>query len=279
MRRREQLRELVAVQRALRDVDRQLAYALMLAGAVVATDALARLNVRVKVAAQRKPEGTKRMVAAAVRDQQVTAAVTAAVGLDAEEFLDTAFRTLEAQSVEEFRRATLKKLRIIRQAAKRLQVPDEEIPTLVTDEERSSHAAGVWRERLRQFVLAAAAGTVLAEYRAGQQRGEVSDRLLPVGIVREVVQLNGGLPESGELLAGLASSAGIPVTVGSTWVYGFYGQPKTSFEPHLALDGIEVGGLDDPQLLNGNDWPDVPFYAPGDHYGCQCELVPIVGGF
>ena len=278
MRRREQLRELVAVQRALRDVDRQLAHALVLAGAVVATDALARLNVRVKVAAQRKPEATKRMVAAAVRDQQVTGAVTAAVGLDAEEFLDTAFRTLEAQSADEFRRATNKKLRIIREAAKRLQVPESDLALPVQDEERSKHAAVVWRERLRSFVLGVAGGTILLEHKAGQP-GEVSDRLLPTGIVREVIGLNGGLSESGDLLTGLADNADIPITVVSTWVYGFYGQPKVSFEPHTELDGVEVTGPEDPALLNGNDWPDVPFYAPGDHVGCQCELVPIVGGF
>jgi hypothetical protein len=59
-----------------------------------------------------------------------------------------------------------------------------------------------------------------------------------------------------------------------TWVHGFYGEPKTDFEPHVELDGFETTDREgDPELTNTEAWPDGDTFYPGDHDGCTCEWV------
>jgi hypothetical protein len=61
------------------------------------------------------------------------------------------------------------------------------------------------------------------------------------------------------------------------WVHGFYGEPKTIFEPHERLDGTRTTDPEgDPTFTNDGDWPDNSLYYPGDHLGCTCELVAQV---
>jgi hypothetical protein len=61
------------------------------------------------------------------------------------------------------------------------------------------------------------------------------------------------------------------------WVHGFYGEPKTIFEPHERLDGTRTTDPEgDPAFVNDGDWPDTASYYPGDHLGCACELVAQV---
>lgn len=58
------------------------------------------------------------------------------------------------------------------------------------------------------------------------------------------------------------------------WAHGFYGEPKTVFEPHDLLDGFETTDREsDPELANLEGWPDSDFYAPADHDGCTCEWI------
>jgi hypothetical protein len=47
------------------------------------------------------------------------------------------------------------------------------------------------------------------------------------------------------------------------------------FEPHELLDGLRFVEFDDPRLANPGDWPAVAFFAPSDHAGCGCDVVPI----
>lgn len=59
------------------------------------------------------------------------------------------------------------------------------------------------------------------------------------------------------------------------WVHGFYGDPISPLDAHLSLDGFETTNRDgDPDLFNGEGWPDADLFAPGDHDGCTCEWVP-----
>jgi len=63
-----------------------------------------------------------------------------------------------------------------------------------------------------------------------------------------------------------------------TWRHGFYGEPKTPFDPHDRLDGFDTVDPDaDPGLASYTDWPDVEFYAPGDHDHCTCAWEISVG--
>lgn len=63
------------------------------------------------------------------------------------------------------------------------------------------------------------------------------------------------------------------------WVHGFYGDPKTVFEPHLRLDGHRTTNPEgDDEFLNIEAWPEGGRYFPGDHSGCTCELVAQVPG-
>jgi signal transduction histidine kinase len=62
------------------------------------------------------------------------------------------------------------------------------------------------------------------------------------------------------------------------WVHAFYGEPRTVFEPHEALDGFTTTDREgDPGLFNPDAWPEVDLFAPGDHGGCTCEWVVSVG--
>jgi hypothetical protein len=70
------------------------------------------------------------------------------------------------------------------------------------------------------------------------------------------------------------------------WVHAFYGEPQRRFEPHYRLDGERFTGgptedgrspvEEDDRLVNDTDWPEQPYYFPGDHLGCTCELVAQV---
>lgn len=63
------------------------------------------------------------------------------------------------------------------------------------------------------------------------------------------------------------------------WAHGFYGEPRTVFEPHDDLDGeLFTDTEHDERLINPNPdgWPAEMLY-PGDHRGCSCELVLQVG--
>lgn len=64
-----------------------------------------------------------------------------------------------------------------------------------------------------------------------------------------------------------------PQPTGLVWVYGSPGLRGSVFPEHLALDGLAVTGEDDPQLT-GAPWGS---YWPGDHGGCQCEVIPTFG--
>ncbi len=59
------------------------------------------------------------------------------------------------------------------------------------------------------------------------------------------------------------------------WVYGpAYRQHP--FEPHQSLDGITFRNFDDEVLANTDSFPEVPFYIPGDHAGCICDVSPVI---
>jgi hypothetical protein len=115
-------------------------------------------------------------------------------------------------------------------------------------------------------------GTVRAALRraggAGQgTSGGVDDRGLPL-LPGEAIALGALLGPA--LLEPMAEEDGVEVE-GYTWTYGVSRRP---FEPHLELDGLVVASPDDDRLANPDSFPPHPFYVPGDHDGCNCDLTP-----
>lgn len=58
------------------------------------------------------------------------------------------------------------------------------------------------------------------------------------------------------------------------WVYG--PSLRSTFLPHAQLDGTLFTSYDDPRLTNGAGFPPFPFYLPGDHYGCRCDVELVI---
>lgn len=81
---------------------------------------------------------------------------------------------------------------------------------------------------------------------------------------------------TGDDVANLWGSFGQPFT-GYEWVYNFEGQ-KT-FDPHLDLNGSTFSDWQDEKLStfgSGEEWVG-DFFYPGDHGGCRCDAMPVIG--
>ncbi len=70
-------------------------------------------------------------------------------------------------------------------------------------------------------------------------------------------------------------AAGGVVTESYLWDYG-PSPRKNPFPAHVRLDGTEFAGWDDAVLANTSGFPETSFYMPGDHPGCQCDVVPLI---
>jgi hypothetical protein len=112
--------------------------------------------------------------------------------------------------------------------------------------------------------------------------------LVPFGMVRKALRIAGGTQHPAadasfdstvavEIPSGVTSGPLVSQTLSDndvsvdkyTWVHGFTPNP---FEPHEDLNGVEFDSWTDEILANQGDWPDVDFYAPGDHDGCTCDF-------
>lgn len=115
---------------------------------------------------------------------------------------------------------------------------------------------------------------------------------VPAGIVRDAMSIAGGMgnPTGGDpstlqgvsggpIMDDLLAESGV-ASEGFEWMYGDSATRARPFEPHedLGTGGEDGGGVtftsyDDPVLANPNDFPDGATYFPGDHAGCQCDVV------
>jgi hypothetical protein len=85
----------------------------------------------------------------------------------------------------------------------------------------------------------------------------------------------GGVAFGDTIEGALAEDYGA-VIEGYEWDYGPF--PREPFPPHEALDGETFINFDDPVLENASGWPEVPYFLPGDHPGCVCDLSPVILG-
>ncbi len=117
-----------------------------------------------------------------------------------------------------------------------------------------------------------------------------TSRLVPPRIVKAAISRAGGAllhpsdaqtynPVAGDApLVGLTTGPAVQETLTGeglsietyTWVHGFTPSP---FEPHVNLDGVEFANWTDDILTNEDEFPDVEFFAPGDHDGCSCDFT------
>lgn len=112
---------------------------------------------------------------------------------------------------------------------------------------------------------------------------------VPAGVVREALALAGG-GQAGLAPVGAAQQAGPgglttgprvravlsrmgTVVLRWRWTTGM---PAHPFGPHQRLEGAQFDSWDDPQLTNGGRWPGYSHYFPGDHRGCQCDVIPVI---
>lgn len=116
-------------------------------------------------------------------------------------------------------------------------------------------------------------------------QGEASVGItVPYSLVRSAVTIaGGGSPALGAQARayGVAYSPDLQALLGTLGIrqdsqQWQTGSPTRPFEPHQELDGLEFVSWDDPRLANNHGWPDVAFYEPQDHDGCQCQVVPIL---
>jgi hypothetical protein len=96
-----------------------------------------------------------------------------------------------------------------------------------------------------------------------------------LGLVNGGTRPMGGIG-TGELVRDTLLDSGARIE-GYQWVYG-PALRQRPFEPHLALDGTTFENFDDSRLANYNGWPSVPFFMPGDHDGCVCDVAPVILG-
>ncbi len=135
---------------------------------------------------------------------------------------------------------------------------------------------------LNAGLIALAAALVFTPNQPAPERGEFSDlQIVPPGLIRDALITAGGGPDdqgptdglmTGTTVDAAIDKAGLTIT-GYTWEHG---DPARPFEPHEALDGVTFFSPDDEVLANGEGWPDVEFFVPGDHDGCLCSVTESV---
>lgn len=150
-------------------------------------------------------------------------------------------------------------------------------------------AAGADRDR--GWAVLAGALFALARTRlfADEQKpiqGEYDPTLaVQVGVIRDALTATGGIegdaPSTSGMAGGLTGGTevgrlltGIGLLVDG-WVWAV-GAPTFPFEPHADLDGFAFTDWQDEALANVDSWPAFSFYFPGDHFGCQCDTVPVI---
>jgi 2'-5' RNA ligase len=295
---RDQLRaRLAKLSRTVNTTDRTVLAKLHASATLALEEAVAQaarfLTARTKSAAGRSKENGQRVAAALGESQgRMSPAVLGALGLDEQDVLDGRFATFAATATALILAAERKKL-----AAAAIALGEDpdalEAQYAETIQTRAEAATALLVASLALLARQALSGSTVTP-----AQGELSGPV-PFGVVRTaflVASRGASVPlpvETGpgsataELMGGklaeigtsliddlLAEHAGETGTIVSTKTWQV-GDPLRPFEPHQALDGVSWDTVDYPPELAADpgEWPYVDVYEPGDHDGCQCELI------
>lgn len=261
--------------------------------------ALRQAGMKVKTRARSRASSSRQAaVTRAVEAREPLRPLLAAIGMKEEELLRNAFDVLRDRAAAEFARYSERVAAVVEQTGADMRLPYE--PEAAVDYLVACLSASV-RARLldgEQAVLAAAAPRMVPRARRAPSGGfdlpglPDPDELSQAAarFTREAMRVHEGtatytLPPTPDHLPTLVLTAEpsveeqlaveLAVEPVWTWAHGFYGEPRTVFQPHADLDGYETTDRENnPDLVNLDAWPDGNVYAPADHDGCTCEWVP-----
>lgn len=284
--------------RRLAEIDRDLRSRLIGAAEAAMERALERAGARVK--GKRGTEASLAVRHVPPRDACRVAgrALVAAAGFTDDELLDGAWSTLEGQFRTWVNAAGDEALTQVSSAVRGGMKPATMTAYKLRQVENTDEAwrwfsdtmTAVGRDRLYGSAIEATAG----EHDPSAK--------VPASAVRQALAVAGGetgfkaspavggtgygasvmVPTNARPIGGVATGAlvddamaehGLTVE-GYVWVYG--PAARRTFEPHAALDGVFFENFDDDVLTNDEDWPDTPYFYPGDHEGCVCDFEPEV---
>lgn len=273
-------RPVASLGRRLADLDRTLRARILGAAEAAVERALERAGNRLKSKA-----GTLRDTLRTVPPYRAAAhlgpSLVASAGVEVDDLLVGAFDTLHVQFDAWVLDAAAQAFDLVAEAAPRDISP-----------RRDAYLAGVkaalpdaWGVLLGHLTLVAT--TALWDPETGR---EGSGRVLP-GHVRDALRIVGGWSgKYGVVVAASRPSAPVDglalgedihelLADGGLAVEAFrwdYGASIRQFEPHKKLDGKVFLNFDDDVLRNRDDWPDTPYFYPGDHPGCGCDFEPTI---
>ena len=272
----------------LRDLDRDLRVRVEAAADAQLRRALERAGSRLRSKARSNRQLTD-TIASVPNDrvaQTLGPAIVAQLGVESIELMAGEFDPLEARFLGWCTYATERAVGMIP------DLPDERHAALTEAyDNRAGRAWSFLRARLEEI-----GADALYQLGTVPDRGEWDDAtLLPFGVVRQAVALAGGADEvenvvaaapfasvsstalgiaTGLLMSRAYSDAGVSTEAWS-WDYGPYRRSR-SFDPHRELDGYVFSSFTDEVLANHDSWPPEPFYSPGDHDGCRCDVTPVM---
>lgn len=285
--------------KALAEIDRKLGQQLWTMAEQATRAAVDKAQVKVKVRGISKKRDAA-MVASLASQTSWKPAQLAAVGVTEQELIRNAFDVLEGMIPQVIIGAELAKIQAVADA---YDVDPEDLIDEGDDDEIRSRADSSAK------YLALSLGALLLAKVTGQElesRGERSATMsVPFGVIRGALRVADGsatvapvfgagpgpagadgttLIDNGQTMVGdlVAQVDGdSPLAEDGTtlvetwiWVHGFYGEPTHDFEAHADLDNFSTDNrFSDPELAvrPEDDWLDVDFYFPGDHFGCSCE--------
>lgn len=269
--------------RSLLDIDRDLRSRIQGAAEVAMERALERAGGRLKNRAE-----VKAIVASSTPSTRIAAqcgpALIASVGYDSKSLLDGAWTLLERQFKEWCISAAVEALSVIESYTTPVSAVEHDAHMLVV---RGNVDAG-WSWLSSELNVIGAARLYDPD---GDGEIPIFGRI-PTGVVREALAIAGGdqgvyniiaagAPTkpaggiaSGKATLDLAEGNGV-VVQRYRWVYG-PAHRTHPFDPHLQLNGTVFVNFNDRVLQRVTDWPRTPYYYPGDHIGCSCDVEPIV---
>lgn len=221
--------------------------------------------------------------------------LVAQAGVNPEELLDGAFDAMEEQFLAWGQHAQEEALDLASSIAGGFSVEERRALRLRQAEDLAE--AWAWA---RETLEAQAAARLFDPEAFVAEVGEVDPNLrIQAGIIRQAMTRAGGTRgvqtgSAGEAWISLANGGSRPAGGIGTgeliretlsdhgasveayrWVYGPAAR-KSPFEPHRNLDGVVFENFDDEVLANGNSFPPLSHYLPGDHAGCLCDFEPVI---